>query len=130
MLYNGYLIVLDGHNIIKKAGSEISIFELPGLEICRLCPSPQHPNRVTNTQSGHLFVSVHWNMYRGRGAGRWDESSAGASVLPYSPPACAYTAARRDELEGTKSLPCLPCRAPCQAPSTPPWLALPAVLHL
>ena len=32
MLYSGHLIILDGQNI-KKSVSEISIFELPGLEI-------------------------------------------------------------------------------------------------
>ena len=44
-------------------------------------------------------------MYKGRGAGRWAESSSGARGLPYKPPACARTAARRDALEGTRSLP-------------------------
>ena len=46
-------------------------------------------------------------MYRGRGAGRWAELSSGARGLPYKPPACACTATRRDEPEGTRSLPCL-----------------------
>ena len=50
-------------------------------------------------------------MYRGTGAGRWAESSSGARGLPYKPPACARTAARGDEPEGTRSLPCWPCRA-------------------
>ena len=50
-------------------------------------------------------------MYRGRGAGRWAESSLGTRGLPYKPPAYARTAARRDEPEGTRSLPCRPCRA-------------------
>ena len=59
----------------------------------------------------HLSISVRWSMYRGRGAGRWAKSSSGACVLPYRRPACARTAARRDEPEGTRSLPCWPCRA-------------------
>ena len=57
-----------------------------------------------------MSFGVHWIMYRGRGAGRWAESSSGARGLPYKPPACACTAARREEPEGTRSLPCLPCR--------------------
>ena len=50
-------------------------------------------------------------MYRGRGAGRWAESSSGARVLPYKPPACVRTAAKGDEAVVTKSLPelALPC---------------------
>ena len=50
-------------------------------------------------------------MYRGRGAGRWAESSSSARVLPYKPPAYACTAARRDVPEGTRSLLCSPYRA-------------------
>ena len=47
--------------------------------------------------------------------GRWAQSSSGARGLPYRNPACACTAARRDELEGTRSLPCLtlPCCRHC-----------------
>ena len=56
-------------------------------------------------------MSIHWNMYRSRGAGRWAESSSGARGLPYKPPAYVCTAARRDALEGNKSLLCLPYRA-------------------
>ena len=50
-------------------------------------------------------------MYRGRGAGRWAESSSSARDLPYKPPTYAHTAARRDQPEGTRSLPRWPCRA-------------------
>ena len=50
--------------------------------------TPQHPNRVKNTPRGHSSISVRWPMYRGRGAGRWAESSSGARGLPYKPPAC------------------------------------------
>ena len=96
MLYIGNLIIVDGQNVKKNPVSEISIFELQRLESYRskLCPSPvgtpspkKHPNRVKNTERGHSSFSVHWNMYRGRGAGRWAESSSGARVLPYKPPA-------------------------------------------
>ena len=63
----------------------------------------------------HSSISVRWPMYRGRGAGRWAESSSGACGLPYKPPppppACVRTAATRDEPEGTRSLPCWPCHA-------------------
>ena len=54
-------------------------------------------------------------MYRGRGAGRWAESSPGARGLPYKAPACARTAARREEPEGITSLPCWPCCAAAAA---------------
>ena len=54
-------------------------------------------------------------MYRGIGAGRWAESSSGARGLPYKPLACACTAAKRDESEGTRSLPCLPYHAAAAA---------------
>ena len=54
-------------------------------------------------------------MYRGKGAGRWAESSSGARVLPYRPHACACTAARRDMPDGTRSLPCWPCVAAAAA---------------
>ena len=110
MLYIGYLMILDGQNIKKKSVSELSIFELLRLENGRT-----HPNRVKNARRGHSSINVHWSMYRGRGAGRWAESSSGARVLPYKPPACACTAARRDVPEGTRSLPCWPCRAAAAA---------------
>ena len=114
---------------------EISIFELPGLANCtsRLCGPlgspphpPQHPNRVKNPQRGHSSFSVHWPMYRGRGAGRWAESRSDARVLPYRPPACARTVARRDEAVMTKSLPSLPSRAAAAAVLLPSRLGYPA----
>ena len=43
--------------------------------------------------------------------GRWAEASLGARGLPYKPPASVRTAATRDKPEGTRSLPCWPCRA-------------------
>ena len=62
MLYIGYLIIVDGHNIKKNFVLEISIVELPRLENCisGLCPGPlgsppsqkKHPNRAKNTYSG------------------------------------------------------------------------------
>ena len=91
---------------------------------CRLCPRPlgshpspppQHASRVKNTPRGHSSISVPWPMYRGRGAGRWAELTSGARGLPYRPPAYVRTAARRDGPEGTRSLPCWPCRAAAAA---------------
>ena len=49
-----YLIIVNGQNI-KISVSEISIFELPGVENCirklspTPCLSPKNPNRVKNT---------------------------------------------------------------------------------
>ena len=79
----------------KKLVSKISIFDLQRVENYpkQVVPytletgSPQNPNRVKNTSRGHSSINVHWSMYRGRGAGRWAESSSGARVLPYKPPA-------------------------------------------
>ena len=61
-------------------------------------------------------------MYRGRGAGRWAQSSSGARVRPHGPPVCARTAARRDEAVMTKSLPSSPSRAAAAAAALPSGL--------
>ena len=59
-------------------------------------------NGLNNGNFGHLSFTVHERMYRGRGAERWAESSSGARSLSYNLLALACTAARRDELVGTK----------------------------
>ena len=51
----------------------------------KCCPE-KTPNRVKNKQTRHSSFSVRWPVYRGRGAGRWAESSLGARGLPYKPP--------------------------------------------
>ena len=81
---------------------------------------------MKNTYRGHSSINVRWSMYRGRGAGRWAESSSGALVLPYRPPACAFTAARRDRAVMTKSLPSSPSRAAAAAAPLPSGLVYPA----
>ena len=65
-------------------------------------------------------------MYRGRGAGRWAESSSVARVLLCRPPTCARTAARRDEAVMTQSFPSSPSRAAAAAAPLPSGLGYPA----
>ena len=72
-------------------------------------------NSRNNSNFGHSLFNVHWPMYRGRGAGRWGELSKGALGLPFVLLTYACTVARRDELVGTRSLPCSPCHAASKA---------------
>ena len=53
------------------------------------------------------------------------QRSRGGEVVPYRPPAFACIAARRDVLKGSRSLPCLPCRAAAAATL---WTAMPKAL--
>ena len=65
MLYNGYLIILDGQNI-KKSVSELSIFQLQRLEnrISSFCPSPlgSPPPKTTTPKSGEEHTKKVQNM--------------------------------------------------------------------
>ena len=65
-------------------------------------------------------------MYIGKGTGRWAESSSSTPGLPYKPTTCACTAARRDEAEGTRSLPRWPYHA---AAATAVWIGMGEVLR-
>ena len=79
MLYIGYLIIVNGQNV-KEIGVEkchVSATE-GGKPLNKLCPSPlppfkrpKRPNGMKNTERGHSSFSVHWYMYKRRGAGRW-----------------------------------------------------------